>query len=170
LKHRQRYSRAGLELRKGTTECRPFSVSGKATLANRANSRVAAGLGVVEDPVHVRKQCAREPGDLQGVCASRPVREGERSMQPWYGLGVYRTSFGDELTTIRRATLRPFGWSLLRLARARASARSETVVACLASSRVWRIRLDSAFSLAAASFGRGLPPPESHRSCRAGTR
>ncbi len=29
--------------------------------------------------LHVRKQCAREPGDLQNVCASRPVREGEIS-------------------------------------------------------------------------------------------
>jgi 2-hydroxy-6-oxonona-2,4-dienedioate hydrolase len=34
----------------------------------------------VVDPQHVRKQCAREPGDLQNVCASRPVREGEISM------------------------------------------------------------------------------------------
>jgi hypothetical protein len=30
--------------------------------------------------MHARKQCAQEPGDLQGVCASRPVREGERSI------------------------------------------------------------------------------------------
>jgi hypothetical protein len=50
------------------------------------------------------------------------------------------------------------------------SARSETGVACPASNRVWRIRFDWASSLAAASFGRGLHPPESHRSCRAETR
>jgi hypothetical protein len=43
--------------------------------------------------------------------------------------------------------------------KAQASARSETAVACLASSWVWRIRFDSAFSLEAASFGRGLHPP-----------
>jgi RNA-directed DNA polymerase len=62
--------------------CRPFSVSGKATPASRVRSRVAAGLGVVEESRHVSKQCAREPGDLQSVCASRPVREGERPHDP----------------------------------------------------------------------------------------
>ena len=35
--------------RKHATECRPFSVSGKATSASRARSRVATGLGVVEE-------------------------------------------------------------------------------------------------------------------------
>ena len=40
-------------------------------------SQAAARLGVVENPQHVRKECAREPGSLQNVCASRPVREGE---------------------------------------------------------------------------------------------
>ena len=38
-----------IELRKHATECRPFSVSGKATSASRARSRVATGLGVVEE-------------------------------------------------------------------------------------------------------------------------
>ena len=69
-----------IELRKHATECRPFSVSGKATPASRARSRVAAGLGVVEESRHVSTQCAREPGDLQSVCVSRPVREGERPL------------------------------------------------------------------------------------------
>ena len=46
------------------------------------DSRVAAGLGVVEESRHVSTQCAREPGDLASVCASRPVREGERPIIP----------------------------------------------------------------------------------------
>jgi hypothetical protein len=47
---------------------------------------VAVGLGVVEDFTHARKQCAREPGHLQGVCVSRPVREGERTIIQTYVL------------------------------------------------------------------------------------
>ncbi len=39
--------------------------------------RVGLRPGVVGDPMHVEKQHAREPGGLRGVCASRPVREGE---------------------------------------------------------------------------------------------
>jgi hypothetical protein len=62
------------------SEDRPFSVSGKATPTSRVRSGVAVGLGVVEESRHVSKQCAREPGDIQSVCASRPVREGERPM------------------------------------------------------------------------------------------
>jgi transcriptional regulator with XRE-family HTH domain len=69
-----------IELRKYATECRSFSVSEKATTGELRYSRVAAGLGVVEESRHVRKQCVREPGDLQGVCASTPVREGERTI------------------------------------------------------------------------------------------
>jgi hypothetical protein len=69
-----------IELRKYATECRSFSVSEKATTGELRYSRVAAGLGVVEESRHVRKQCVRDPGDLQGVCASTPVREGERTI------------------------------------------------------------------------------------------
>jgi hypothetical protein len=56
----------------------PFLSVGRQHQRAALDSRVAVGLGVVEESMHVSTQCAREPGDLQSVCASRPVREGER--------------------------------------------------------------------------------------------
>jgi len=56
-----------LSSEKFTTGCRPFAVNGKATLVTGVKSRAGAGPGVVEDPMHVEKQHAREPGDLQGA-------------------------------------------------------------------------------------------------------
>src|SRR5882757_2268576 len=79
-KRRQRYWRAGqLSSENLQPSADPFLSVGRQHRRPRY-SQVAAGLGVVEDSRHVRKQCAREPGDLQNVCASRPVREGERSV------------------------------------------------------------------------------------------
>src|SRR5580692_6078216 len=91
-----------IELRKHATECRPFSVSGKATSASRARSRVAAGLGVVEESRHVSKQCAREPGDLQSVCASRPeMRDTEmRDIPPKLVRTTARSSCSTDRSSI----------------------------------------------------------------------
>src|SRR5271168_525071 len=78
-KRRQRNWRAGgLSSENMQPSADPFLTAGRQYCQLRY-SRAAGGLGVVEDFRHARKQCAREPGDLQSVCASRPVREGERT-------------------------------------------------------------------------------------------
>ena len=52
---------------------------GEGNIGSATVSRGGSGPGVVEDPAHVEKQHAREPGDLQSVCAvGRPVREGAK--------------------------------------------------------------------------------------------
>ena len=45
----------------------PFLSVGRPHWRAALESRADAGPGVVEDPMHVEKQHAREPGDLQGA-------------------------------------------------------------------------------------------------------
>ena len=67
-KRRQGHRRAGLlSFEKSVSGCRPRLIDGEGHTGVCVRSRVGVRPCVVEEPEHVEKQHAREPGDLWNV-------------------------------------------------------------------------------------------------------